>query len=158
MNVIPISQPDSPVRIDAEQKRADAPAMRMSEAQDRAMPPPKAGPFTAAMITCGVSRMRGDQVGDEGLGVGGGVHVGMGPGRRRLAPVLEVEAGAEPPPGTGEDDDLARRVRADLVEGGVEVGDEVEADGVEPLGAVQAHHRDVRLERDDLHGAHGAGP
>ena len=52
---MPISHPDSPVRIDAEQNRAEAEAIRMSDAHDIASPPPKAGPLIAAMTTCGVA-------------------------------------------------------------------------------------------------------
>ncbi len=44
---------------------------------------------------------------------------GAGTGRA----VLQVEPGAEAPPGTGEHDDPHRPVGADGVQGGVEVGD-----------------------------------
>jgi hypothetical protein len=41
----------------AEQKRADADAMRTSAAHAMPRPPPNATPLTAATMTCGVVRM-----------------------------------------------------------------------------------------------------
>ena len=54
---MPMSVPVSPVRMNAEQKRADVAAIRTSAAHASAKPPPNAGPFTAATMTCGVFRM-----------------------------------------------------------------------------------------------------
>ena len=60
------------------------------------------------------------------------------------AGALQVEAGAEAPPGAGEDDDPHAPVAADLVEGGVQVGDELVAHRVQPLGPVQGEQGDAR--------------
>ncbi len=51
-----MSVPDRPVRMNAEQKRADDDAIRRSHTLASASPPPKAGPFTAATTTAGTSR------------------------------------------------------------------------------------------------------
>jgi hypothetical protein len=53
---MPTSVPVSPVRMNAEQKLADAAAIRRSHAAASARPPPNAGPLTAATTTWGRAR------------------------------------------------------------------------------------------------------
>jgi hypothetical protein len=85
-----------------------------------------------------------------------GRHAGLH-GAEALCPgggagALQVEAGAEAAAGAGEDHDPARPVGGDRVECGVQVGDQLVAHGVEPLGAVERQEGDARLRVRQLHG------
>ena len=57
--LVPMSQADRPMRMNAALKRAERAAIRMSEPSTSARPPPAAGPFTAAITGCGSDRSRG---------------------------------------------------------------------------------------------------
>ena len=91
----PMSQPDSPTRMNATLKRALAAAMRTSLASASASPPPDAAPFTAAMIGCGTERIFGTRPGDQLLHRHARLGAAHRPRRRRARALAEVEAGAE---------------------------------------------------------------
>ena len=74
------------------------------------------------------------------------------------APVAaEVEAGAEASALTSEHDDAARRVDRDVVEGVVELADQLGGHRVELVGAVQGDEPHALTRRRDEHGIHGRG-
>jgi hypothetical protein len=83
------------------------------------------------------------QVGQEALTGLPGREVAVRPRLRDLAPVLEVEPGAEGPPRAREDRHLAAVVGRYRVERVVQFRDEAEVDRVQPVRAVQADGRDV---------------
>ncbi len=100
---MPISAPDRPSRIAALPNVAAVALIRMSEARHSARPAPTHGPLTAATTGCG-SVADGLRQRGHGLlesqpvdgGVGGVEHAGP--------EVAYVDAGAEAPPGAGQDD------------------------------------------------------
>ncbi len=57
--LVPMSQPETPTRMNATMNRAEWVANLMSEPSTRASPPPAAGPLTAAMMGWGSARIRG---------------------------------------------------------------------------------------------------
>ena len=59
--LVPISHAERPILMNAALKRAVSEQIRRSEPRTRAKPPPAAGPFTAAMIGCGIDLLRNRQ-------------------------------------------------------------------------------------------------
>ena len=102
-----MSQPERPSRTKATLKRAEVEAMRMSLARANARPPPAAGPLTAAMTGWGSDRSRGTSAA-MCVWVAKPVSTRPRPSAAGGAPVPpEVETGAEPPAGAGEEHDAA---------------------------------------------------
>src|SRR5581483_12109369 len=93
---------------------------------------------------------------DEALTRLAGREVAVTAGVGDRTPVLEVQPGAERAAGAGEDRDLAAVVGRDRVERVVQLADETEVDGVQPVRPVQPDGRAVFGGRFQLDGRHGA--
>ena len=142
----------------ADERRAER-RRRCRDAQVTAERQREAAAEGGAVDCCEHDLWRGAQVlhevGEVALPVLTGGEVSVTARCRDLAPVLEVEAGAERTAGSGEDDDLAVVVGGNGVEGIVQLADEGEVDGVEALGAVEAESGDMVGDRFDEDGGHG---
>ncbi len=134
---MPMSVPVKPVRMNAEQKRAEVAARRISAAQASARPPPNGGSVDRGHDHLGRVAQVHRQVGHEGLTVHTDRGVAVLAGCGRHAPVLQVQAGAEAASRASEDDHLAFGVGGDGVQGVVQLGDQIEVEGVEPFRPVE---------------------
>ena len=129
-------------------KRADAAAIRTSDARASASPPPDAAPLTAAMTGWRSPRSRGTSVAIccwPAIPACRPAAASLGC-RGALGRLLQVEAGAEAPAGAGEHDHPHRAGRRRSRRATcVEVGDQLGAHGVEPVGPVEGEERDARF-------------
>ena len=129
-------------------------AMRMSDPSTKANPPPAAGPLTAAITGCGSERRCGMTLAMNRCTAK----------PRCVGPMCslcgaepepaEVEPGAEAPAGAGQDHDTRVGVDGDVVEGGVELGDQLGRQRVQLGRAVHGQLDDAGRRPRDLDDAH----
>ena len=114
--------------------------MRRSQARASSNPPPKRQPVDGGDARLGQAGQTPEAVGERANEAGEVV--------RRLEAVElgDVGSGGEGPARAGHDDDPHRRVGLDGVEGLVEEGDGVGADGVQPAGAVEGQDGDTAVD------------